>query len=214
MVFGSLAEKSMSKHPNSDLKPDPADSAGVLEAFVRHEQPLRRFIGRFLRNTADVDDVAQEAFLRAFSAERKRPIEQPKSFIFRIAKHIALTQLTRKARQITSYIEDSADSAVIGAHGSSEDEVIGEQSLAVHCEAVARLPPQCRQVYLLRKVHGLSHKEIAQHLGIAVSTVEKHLIKGLELCDRYVRDQSGEAVDRAIDHPASELPAAQRRERA
>jgi RNA polymerase sigma factor (sigma-70 family) len=171
-------------------KPAPAGTA-VLEAFVRHQIPLKRFIARFMRNTADVDDITQETFLRAFSVERGREIEQPKSFLFRIAKHIALTQLTQKSRQITSYIEDFEGSEVIGVAGSTEDEVIGRESLGVHCEAVAMLPPQCRQVYLLRKVHGLSHKEIAAHLGIAVSTVEKHLIKGVELCDRYVQERTG-----------------------
>jgi RNA polymerase sigma-70 factor (ECF subfamily) len=171
-------------------KPTPAATA-VLEAFVRHQIPLKRFIARFMRNTADVDDITQETFLRAFSVERGREIEQPKSFLFRIAKHIALTQLTQKSRQITSYIEDFEGSDVIGVAGSTEDEVIGRETLGVHCEAVATLPPQCRQVYLLRKVHGLSHKEIAAHLGIAVSTVEKHLIKGVELCDRYVQERTG-----------------------
>jgi RNA polymerase sigma factor (sigma-70 family) len=165
----------------------------VLDAYVRHESALKRFIGRFMRNAPDVDDVAQEAFLRAYAVEHSRPIEQPKSLLFRIAKHIALSQLTRKARQITGYIEDmedSVESEVIPKEDSAEEEVSARQILGVHCEAVAQLPPQCRQVYLLRKVHGLAHKEIAAQLAISVSTVEKHLIKAVELCDRYVRERS------------------------
>ena len=170
-------------------KPDAASTAGFA-AFVRHQAPLKRFIARFMRNTSDVEDIAQEAFLRAFSVEQGRPIEQPKSFLFRIAKHIALNQLTQKSRQINAYIEDFGDSDVIGVSDSAEDEVSARQTLGLHCEAVASLPPQCRQAYLLRKVHGLSHKEIATHLGIAVSTVEKHLIKGVEMCDRFVKERT------------------------
>ena len=60
-----------------------------------------------MRNYSDIEDIAQEAFLRAHAAERGRPIEQPKSFFIRIAKHLTLTQLTRKSRQTTDYIEDS-----------------------------------------------------------------------------------------------------------
>jgi RNA polymerase sigma factor (sigma-70 family) len=165
-------------------------STPVSEAYARHESSLKRFIGRFFRGTPDIEDIAQEAFLRAYAAERNRPIEQPKSFLFRIAKHVALSQLTRKARQITDYIEDSDDSAVIQVEHSAEDEISARQMLGLHCEAVAGLSPQCRQVYLLRKVHGFSHKEIAAQLGIAVSTVEKHLIKAVEQCDRYVRERS------------------------
>jgi RNA polymerase sigma-70 factor (ECF subfamily) len=169
----------------------------VYEAYVRHQSSLKRFIARFLRGSPDVEDIAQEAFLRAYAVERERPIDQPKSFLFRIAKHVALSQLTRKSQQITDYIEDSDDSEVIGTESSAEDEFSARQILGLHCEAVATLPPQCRQVYLLRKVHGLSHKEIAAQLGIAVSTVEKHLIKAVELCERYVRDHSEGRPSRA-----------------
>ena len=166
----------------------------IYEAFTRHHSSLKRFIGRFMRNHSDIEDIAQEAFLRAYAVERGRPIEQPKSFLFRIAKHLALTQLTRKSRQITDYIEDADDANAMPADFSAEDEISGRQMLQVHCDAVATLSPQVRKAYLLRKVHGLSHKEIAAHEGIAVSTVEKHLMKAAEVCERYVRERTEGAV--------------------
>lgn len=168
----------------------------VTEAFVRHESALKRFIARFMRNAADVEDIAQEAFLRAYCAEQGRPIEQPKSFLFRIAKHVALTELALKSRQIIDRIEGFDDWPALDAEGSVEEEIDARQLLGLHCEAVARLPRQCRHVYLLRKVHGMSHREIAGHLGIAVSTVEKHLIKGVELCERFVREKT--AAERPV----------------
>jgi RNA polymerase sigma factor (sigma-70 family) len=179
----------------------------LQDAFVRHESSLRRFVGRLTRHAPDVDDITQEAFLRAFAVERGRAIEQPKSFLFRIAKHLALSQLTSKVRQITDYLEDSDETSdSLDTASSAEDEVSAEQSLALHCEAVVSLSPQCRQVYLLRKVHGLSHKEIAAHLGIAVSTVEKHLLKGIEQCDRFIRDRTKLKSD-----PTQGAPMSQRR---
>jgi RNA polymerase sigma factor (sigma-70 family) len=170
----------------------------VCDAYVRHESALKRFINRFVRNAPDVDDIAQEAFLRAYAVERGRPIEQPKSLLFRIAKHVALSQLTRKSRQITDYIEDSGDSTVIPPEDSAEEEISARQVLGLHCEAIAALSPQCRQVYLLRKVHGLPHKEIAVRLGITVSTVEKHLMKAVEECDAYVRQRTSPASVRPL----------------
>ncbi len=175
-----------------------ATSTPVYEAYTRHGSSLKRFIGRFMRSPSDVEDIAQEAFLRAYTVERNRPIEQPKSFLFRIAKHLALSQLTRKSRQITDYIEDSDDSRVIQLEESSaEEEISAQQILGLHCEAVAKLSPQCGEVYVLRKVHGFSHKEIAAELGIAVSTVEKHLMKAVEQCDRYVRERTDSQPSRA-----------------
>ena len=165
-------------------------SSAIQEAFTRHQGALKRFISRFLPNSYDIEDVSQETFLRAYTTEKTREIEQPKSFLFRIAKHIALTQLTQKSRQITDYLEDFDDSEVLLIEDTVEDEFLARETLGIHCEAVAGLPPQCRRVYLMRKVYGMSHKEIAGQLGIAVSTVEKHLIKGVKLCDRYVREKT------------------------
>lgn len=177
--------------PSSDPGETPQDpSTPVLDAYIRHESSLKRFISRFMRGSHDVEDIAQEAFLRAYAVERGRVIELPKSFLFRIAKHVALSQLGKKSRQITDYIEETDDPSVIQSQGSAEEEVSARQLLGVHCEAVAELPPQCRQVYLLRKVHGLTHREISLQLGITVSTVEKHLIKAVERCERYVRERT------------------------
>jgi RNA polymerase sigma factor (sigma-70 family) len=178
----------------SRRSPDPTDRQAVIgtavgQSYLRYGASLKRFIWRFLRNRLDVEDVAQEAFLRAYAVERNRPITQPKSFLFRIAKHVALSTLDRKARQITDYIEDVDHSAIACDDSSPEEELRAQQVLGLHCEAIAALRPQCRRAYLLRKVHGLSHKEIAEHLGLTVSTVEKHLIKALAHCERYVREQ-------------------------
>jgi len=172
-------------------------NTAVYEAYVHHQAALKRFISRFLPNLHDIEDVSQETFLRAFSTEKERQIEQPKSFLFRIAKHIALTQLTRKSRQITDYLEEIDHRDALLKAESAEDEILAEESLGVHCEAVATLPPQCRRVYLMRKVYGMTHKEIAGRLDISVSTVEKHLIKGVEQCDYYVHERNGESVPAA-----------------
>jgi RNA polymerase sigma factor (sigma-70 family) len=171
-------------------KTPPRRSTAVQDAFLKNQTALKRFISRFFRNVQDVEDVAQEAFLRAYSAENGRDIEQPRAFLFRIAKHIALNQLSRKSRQITDYLEDLNSPDVLLGEGSVEEEFAARQTLGLHCEAVATLPPHCRRVYMMRKVHGMSHKEIAGHLGIAVSTVEKHLIKGIAECDRYIRERN------------------------
>jgi RNA polymerase sigma-70 factor (ECF subfamily) len=187
-------------------------STPVYDAYTLHGSSLKRFISRFMRSPSDIEDIAQEAFLRAYTVERSRPIEQPKSFLFRIAKHLALSQLTRKSRQVTEYIEDSTDPGVIQLESSAEEEIsaqqIFQQIFRVHCEAVEELSPQCREVYLLRKVQGFSHKEIAAELGIAVSTVEKHLMKAVEQCDRYVRERT----DSPPSNASSQEPEGQVRE--
>ena len=161
----------------------------VLSAFQLHQLALKRFISKYLNNAQDIEDVTQEAFMRAYSAEKTTLVRQPKSFLFRIAKNVAISQLRTKSRQITDYIEDQPTADVLLSEWSTEDEVMAQQKLGIHCEAVAALPPKCRRVYLMRKVYGMSHKEIAARLEIATSTVEKHLLKGVEACDQFINQR-------------------------
>ena len=182
----------------------------ILQAFQLHQLSLKRFIGRYLNNAQDIEDVTQEAFLRAYGAEKKTEVRQPKSFLFRIAKNVAITQLRSKSRQITDYIEDQASNDVLVTEWSTEDEVMAQQKLGIHCEAVAALPPKCRRVYLLRKVYGLSHKQIAARLQISTSTVEKHLLKGVEACDRFIQ-QRNEGPDQSAQPTSKPYTAASHR---
>ena len=127
----------------------------------------------------DIDDVSQETFLRAYNAEKKGPIHQPKAFLFRVAKNLMLSELSKKSRKLTDYIEDYEYTEVLASEQTLETNMMAQQKLGIYCEAVASLPEKCRRVVLLKKVYGLSHKEIAEKMGIKISTVEKHLTKGL-----------------------------------
>jgi len=161
--------------------------SSLTKSFVENNRFLKRFLTRFLSEQQDIEDVVQETYLRAYSSAGDSDLEQPKAFLFRIAKNIALNELTRKARQITDYIEDCSPSVVIEPDVSVEQEVEAQQTLGVYCEAVAALPEKCRKVYLLRKVHGLSHQEIADRMGLSLSSVEKYLKQGMLHCKAYMQ---------------------------
>ena len=93
-------------HPKSrDRRPLSAVSA----AFLENHAFLKRFLARFFLDRQDIEDVAQETYLRAYVAEQQKDIEQPKAYLFRIAKNIALTELTKKSKKITDYLEESGD---------------------------------------------------------------------------------------------------------
>lgn len=160
--------------------------SGILGAYEQHADALKRFIARFVQGSHDVDDVAQEAFLRAYSVEAQRPIEQPKSYLFRIAKNVALDQLRQRSRKPTVYLGDFESPDVLGSESTLEDELMAQQTLGIHCAAVASLPEKCRKVYLMRKVYGMRYKEIAETLDITVNTVEAHMTKAYARCEQYV----------------------------
>ncbi len=170
--------------------------SAVTAAFLVNHDFLKRFLGRFFSDSQDIEDVAQEAYLRAYVAEQQKVIEQPKAYLFRIARNLALTQLTKKSTKITDYLEESDASVVIECGAAADSEVEAEETLGLYCEAVAALPEKCRQVFLLRKVHGLAHKEIAKRMSLSVSSVEKYLLRGILECKAFVQEYEGRVPNR------------------
>ncbi len=165
--------------------------SAVSAAFLLNHDFLKRFLARFYSNSQDIEDVAQEAYLRAYVAEQQKEIEQPKAYLYRIARNIALTELTKKSKKITDYLEESGASVVIEGGAAADSEVEAQESLGLYCEAIAALPEKCRQVFLLRKVHGLAHKEIAERMSLSVSSVEKYLLRGILECKAFVQEHEG-----------------------
>lgn len=167
--------------------------SGILSAFVRNRVALRSFISRFMISKHDIDDVSQETFLRAYKAEQNMQIDQPKAFLFRIAKNLMLSEFSKKSRKITDYIEDFEYSEVLLGEESLEANLMAQQKLGIFCEAVASLPPQCRRAVLMRKIYGMPVKEIARRLKISISTTEKHLTKGVRQCNAIIAERYDEA---------------------
>lgn len=160
--------------------------SSVSAAFVANNSFLRRFVARYFSNHQDIEDVVQETYLRAYAAEHRKRIEQPKAFLFRVARNVALSKLTKKSRQITSYLEETTAVEATTTSAAADQEVAALELLGLYCEAVASLSDKCREVFLLRKLHGLSHKEIAARMCLSVSSVEKYLRQGILACDTYI----------------------------
>lgn len=169
-------------------------SSPVTDSFLDNLLFLKKFLNSFFSSQQDVEDVVQETYLRAYVAEQKKGIEQPKAFLFTTARNIALTKLTKKSKQITSYLEESSKPDELEAMPSVHETVEADEQLGIYCEAVASLNPKCREVFLLRKVHGLSHKEIAQQVSLSISSVEKYLRQGALACNAYIKNANGQRI--------------------
>lgn len=156
--------------------------SGIFSVFREQEAALRRFLRRISPASSDIDDIAQETILRALQAERERDILQPKAYLYMIARNVVRDAMDKKSRSVIDYIEDFAPESVSSNEPLVEDQVDGRQRMLLFWEAVASLPQQCQQVFVLKKVYGYSHVEISRQLGISVSTTEKHVAAGLKRC--------------------------------
>jgi RNA polymerase sigma factor (sigma-70 family) len=182
----------------------------ILEAYLENETALKRFLRRFIKSREGADDLAQEAFLRAFAAESGRLIVSPKAFLFKVARNLALNELARQSTAATEPLGDFEGQEVLedSSQAAVDDAVDGRERIRVLARAIAALPPQCAKVFILRKMQGLSQKEIAVRLNISVRTVENHVALGLVRCKAYMRahggaSDQGSGVSR-ITEPAAE----------
>lgn len=194
--------------PDYDIIMKESDAEGasklsMLTTYLSHMDGLKRFLARLLSNPQDVEDVVQEAYIRAHLAERSSQIEQPKSYLFKVARNVALNQIRQSMRRPTDYLEDYHPSDVMRQDSSLEDEVMAQEKFEVLCAAIATLPPQCRKIYLMRKVYAMAYKEIAVSLGLSVKTVEMHIQKGHLRCTKYMDKHLDDEPTLNALHPVS-----------
>lgn len=154
----------------------------ISSTYLKNKSSLGRFLRRFLDSTEDIEDALHETFMKAYQAERSVSIKSPRAFLFRTAKNLALNQLESKRARRTGDLANITELSISNGHEKGlELSAIMEQQLELALLAISNLPPRIREVYVLKKVHGLKQKDIAVQLGIAESTVEKHIAKGLML---------------------------------
>ena len=183
----------------SSNKNTPAGGMSILATFLDLETLLKKYLRRYLTRQQDIDDVVQDIFVRAYEAEQTRIIRSPRSYLFKIAKHMALNESKRRSHQLMVYMGDMADLDVIDSKAYGEEALALEQRLAAINRLIADLPPQCQRVLVLRKIYGYSHKEVADRLNISVKTVEKHLTKGLQRCQEAETRSAGKTNQQLPD---------------
>jgi len=158
-----------------------------LNRVFRHRTALHRYLQKFTATVDDAEDLVQETYIRMYSLANYREVESPKALLFRIAHNLAVERWRRETTQATD-VADLESLNVYSNEAPPEEQIDARRRFEFFCAAVERLPPLCRRVFVLRKVHRLSHDEIAEVLGIAHSTIEKHVTKGLIRCRDSMRE--------------------------
>ncbi len=157
------------------------DRAIWLARFVMpYELPLRRWLKSRQFREIDVDDVVQETYAILSELKSVENIRNPKQYAFQTAYSIILAQL-RRARivSITTVANLDALEATTDMP-SPECQVCDREELRGVEEAIKALPQRVRDVFVLRRINGLSQREVVQRLGISENIVEKCVAQGVE----------------------------------
>ena len=159
----------------------------VEQVFIKHIGELRYFLSRFLTSEPDIEDVLQDTYIRAVEAEKTTKIRAPKAFLYKVSKNLALNYKSQAYGRLTDLVADFDELLVLSEGPLPEKQVEYEKQFVDFCRGVKLLPDKCRRVFILRKIYGFSNQEIADRLGISVSTVETHLARGLLTCKNYLK---------------------------
>ncbi len=166
---------------------NPEQSRWFAEEVLPHEAKLRAWLrGRFPAVT-DVDDLVQEAYARLMEAHATGPIACPRALLFVTARNLALNHLRHQR------VERPEGAAEIDALSVADERVGAPEAMAqaedfqVLIRAIQALPERCRQIVTLRKIYGLSQKEVAERLGVSEHTVEAQGGIGLRKCIEFFR---------------------------
>ncbi|WP_369062072.1 sigma-70 family RNA polymerase sigma factor [Caulobacter sp. 73W] len=146
-----------------------------------YEPALRAWLGRRPLPGLDVDDIIQEAYAILAGLESVEHIRNPRTYLFEVAKSVILQALRRSRIVAFEALAEAEGMDFPSGAPSPEDVAADRQELGRVAALIAGLPGKCREAFTLRKVHGLSQREVAQRMGVSENTVEKHVGKGIAL---------------------------------
>lgn len=152
-----------------------------LREILAHEESLVRYLTRIWPWRDEVHDLRQEAYVRVFEAAKVSRPQSPKSFLFTTARHLMADRIRRQRIVSIEALGDLEIFNLLVDELSPEYQVESRQELRRLALAFDQLPPRCREAVWMRRVDDLSQKEVANRLGISPRTVEKHVMKGMQI---------------------------------
>lgn len=148
----------------------------LTDIFLQHKFAIKSIVRKIVPQD-EVDDIVQETYIKTINFGQSNEIKKPYSFICTTAKNLALDYVRSARVRLNDPIEAQDFSS---EEDPIFDQFIIEQELQLQLEAISKLPPQCKKIFILKKVYGFSQKEISEQLGISPRTVEKQISKGIK----------------------------------
>ncbi len=172
------------------------DSRAFDLLVLKYQHKIFGLISRYVRDADEVQDVAQEAFIKAYKAlPRFRGDSAFYTWMYRIAINTAKNHLVSRSRRPPGADIEIEDAEYYESGGAlrdienPENALFGQELKAVVDEAIAALPDDLRTAVTLREFDGLSYEDIAEIMDCPVGTVRSRIFRAREAIDLKVRGQ-------------------------
>jgi RNA polymerase sigma-70 factor, ECF subfamily len=170
---------------------------GAFDALVlKYQHKVVKLVMRYVRNPAEAEDVAQEAFIKAYRAlPQFRGESAFYTWLYRIAINTAKNAVVSRDRSPVEFDLDAQNSdEAYDMQGRLKDSetpeglVLTDEIRSTVNSAIDALPEDLRTAIVLRELEGLSYEEIAAAMGCPVGTVRSRIFRAREAIDRRLRE--------------------------
>ena len=152
-----------------------------------HEDDVRAWLSNRFPTFTEVDDVIQEAYFRLMRAHSSGPLVNPRAYLFVTVKNLVISRFRHWKHERPVDGQEMDPMEVVDKMRSPSEEAATRDEIRILIEAIQQLPTRCCQVMTLRKIYGLSQKEVARRLGISVNTVQVQTSIGIRKCGEHFR---------------------------
>ncbi len=170
----------------------------------KYRRKLLRLLSRMVRDQDEMEDIAQETFIKAYKAlPQFRGEAAFYTWLYRIAVNTAKNYLAARSKAMPTVSsqsmgdDDEPDERLV-AHDNNtpESELLSKQVAIAVNEAVEALPEELRQAITLREIEGMSYEEIADYMGCPIGTVRSRIFRAREAIATKLRPILGTPEDR------------------
>ncbi len=162
---------------------------------------MRAWLKRWTGRAQDIDDVIQEAYSRLASLDSVAHIGSGRAYLFQTTRNIVLEQVRRSKIIRIENVMDVGTLSIVDEAPPLDRVVAGARELQRVEQLIDQLPIKCRRVFVLRRIHGVSQREIAGMFGISESAVEKLAMRGLKL---ILKAMEGDNMARELEEDIDE----------
>lgn len=168
------------------------------EKIEPHEPSLRVWLRSRFGVDDIIDDIVQESYIRILRRRKSGSIDSPKAYLFGTARNVAIDYLKDLKKREAEPLDESSNIVHIEAWDSAKDILEHRNQVELLKSAINSLPERCREIFVMRKVHGISRAEISRKLGLSTNTVSAQLRIGLRKCAQFIQKANNECCREAV----------------
>lgn len=161
------------------------DAPSFRRIYEHYQGKIFLFALRLIKSKSEAEDIVQEVFVRIWENREKIKIEKNfNNYILTITKNLILDRMKKAAFDKT--IQQKIYQSMQALKNIAAEQLIEKEMASLHHQAIARLSPQKKIVFMLSREEELSYEEIAEKLGVSKNTVRNQMTDSLKSIREYL----------------------------